>query len=324
MDNIFPSSGSALSGGSDHDRCPRIPKEAPVLLQQIESFVAVAEAANFTHAAQSIHISQPTLSRQVKMLEDELGCALFQRSKRPLRLTEAGEIFYDGMKKALAQMDYTREMTRAAAQGRSGKLSIGFTSGLFAEYIFLDVVNDLKDTCRSLEVTCAKKDAEGLVKDLVNGGVDIAFSLDFPQFEQAGLRVTPLVKIPTVIVMSANHPLAAASAFGRDVFNGQTVYLNAPLQAYRLETWMNQLFDLERIHLVEVGSIDEAYMKVLSEDGLSISNTFDPVLKGNPLYHCYQIPDESLHPFVCAVDSTDNGNAAKDLFLELVRNSKMS
>lgn len=293
-----------------------------MLLQQIESFMAVAESANFTHAAQSTHISQPTLSRQVKMLEDELGCSLFQRSKRPLRLTAAGEIFYDGMKKALSQIDYTREMTRAAAQGKSGKLSIGFTSGLFAEYMFLDVVNDLKETCRSLEVTCTKKDTEGLVKSLASEGVDIAFSLDFPQFEQAGMRVTPLVRVPIVIVMSANHSLAMTNTFDRDALDGQTLFLNAPLQAYRLETWMSGLFNLDRISLVEVSSIDEAYMKVLSEDGLSISNTYDPVLQNNPLYHCYQIPDESLYPFVCAIDKPDNGNAAKELFLELVRHSR--
>lgn len=294
-----------------------------MLLQQIESFIAVAEAANFTHAAQSTHISQPTLSRQVKMLEDELGCTLFQRSKRPLRLTEAGEIFYDGMKRALGQMDYTREMARAAAQGRSGRLSIGFTTGVYAEYMFLDVINDLKDTCRSLDVSCAKKGTEGLVKGLLDESVDVAFSLDFPQFEQAGLRVTPLIEVPTTIVMSAGHPLATKNTIGYDDLDGQTLYLNAPLQAYRLETWMNQLFDLDRIGVVEVGSIDEAYMKVLSEDGLSVSNSFDPVLQNNPLYHCYQVPDESLYPFVCAVDNPNNGNAAKNLFLELVRHSTL-
>ncbi|MBQ9000403.1 MAG: LysR family transcriptional regulator [Eggerthellaceae bacterium] len=294
-----------------------------MLLQQIESFIAVAEAANFTHAAQRTHISQPTLSRQVKMLEDELGCALFQRSKRPLRLTEAGEIFYDGMKRVLGQMDYTREMTRAAAQGRSGKLSIGFTTGIYAEYMFLDVINDLKDTCRSLDVTCAKKDTEGLVKGLLDESIDVAFSLDFPHFEQAGLRVTPLVEVPTVIVMSADHPLATKNTLGYDDLDGQTLYLNAPLQAYRLETWMGQLFNLDRIGLVEVGSIDEAYMKVLSEEGLSISNAFDPILQNNLLYHCYQIPNESLYPFVCAVGNPGKRNAAKELLLELVRRSNL-
>ena len=292
-----------------------------MLLQQIESFMAVAEAANFTHAAQSTHISQPTLSRQVKMLEDELGCSLFQRSKRPLCLTVAGEVFYEGMKKALAQMEYTREMARAAARGKSGKLSIGFTSGIFAEYMFLDVVNDLKETCHSLEVTCTKKDTEDLVKSLASEGVDVAFSLDFPHFSQAGMRVTPLVRVPTVIVMAASHPLAAKNTLDHDALDGQRLFLNAPLQAYRLETWMSGLFNLDRINLVEVGSVDEAYMKVLSEGGLSISNAFDPVLRNNPLYHCYQVPDESLYPFVCAVDKPGNGNAAKDLFLELVRHS---
>ena len=123
--------------------------------------------------------------------------------------------------------------------------------------------------------------------------------------------------------MLANHPLAEMNTLGRDALEGQTLYLNAPTQAYRLDTWMDRLFDVDRVRMVEVGSIDEAYMKVLSEGGLSISNAFDPILRNNPLYHCYQVPDESLHPFVCTVDNPGNGNAAKDLFLELVRHSNL-
>ena len=111
------------------------------------------------------------------------------------------------------------------------------------------------------------------------------------------------------------------NSLGYDSLDGQTLYLNAPLQAYRLETWMSQLFDLDRVRLVEVGSVDEAYMKVLSEDGISVSNSFDLVLRNNPLYHCYQVFDESLYPFVCTVGNPGNGNAARDLFLELVRHS---
>lgn len=294
-----------------------------MLLQQIESFLAVAEAANFTHAAQSLHISQPTLSRQVKLLENNLGFKLFQRGRRPLRLTGAGEVFYDGMKKALSQMDYAREMAYAASIGRHGKLSVGFMSGLYTEYMFLDVVNELKDTCQSLEVRCLKKDLGGLVRGLSGESLDVAFGLDFDVFRDAGLRITSLDRIPTVVVMSARHELARKSALDYEDLRGQTIFLSKPMESYRFEEWARGAFDLADTTILEVESVDEANMMVLSELGFTISNKYDPVFQGNPLYKAILLPDNELYPCVCAIDNPANHNAAKGLFLDLVRHTEI-
>ena len=71
-------------------------------LLQLQYFIAVVETGNFTHAARQVYTSQPTISRQVQMLEDDLGHSLFNLNSKPLRLTDPGQILYEGLKDAIS------------------------------------------------------------------------------------------------------------------------------------------------------------------------------------------------------------------------------
>ena len=83
-------------------------------LQQLKYFITVAEIKNITYAAQRLYTSQPTISRQIQMLEAELGYSLFNRRGKPLKLTEPGKILYEGMKEAISQINYTLETAKIA------------------------------------------------------------------------------------------------------------------------------------------------------------------------------------------------------------------
>lgn len=84
-------------------------------LQQLKYFITVAEIKNITYAAQRLYTSQPTISRQIQMLEAELGYSLFNRRSKPLKLTEPGKILYEGMKEAISQINYTLETAKIAS-----------------------------------------------------------------------------------------------------------------------------------------------------------------------------------------------------------------
>jgi DNA-binding transcriptional LysR family regulator len=95
-------------------------------IKQIRKFVAVAEARNFTRAAEILHMTQPSLSKQISQLEDQLATQLFQRESRPIRLTEAGRRFYED---SLAVLDRVEQMEITARRlGLSGKriFNVGF------------------------------------------------------------------------------------------------------------------------------------------------------------------------------------------------------
>lgn len=96
-------------------------------------FVAVARERNFTRAAEQLHIAQPPLSRQIQALEDELGVSLLIRNSRPLRLTDAGRLFYEQALQILARVGQMQEATRRVGLNQRSVLSIGFVpSTLYA------------------------------------------------------------------------------------------------------------------------------------------------------------------------------------------------
>ena len=95
-------------------------------IRQLQRFIAVAEERNFRRAAARLHVSQPPLSESIRKLEAELGTPLFERTRRRVALTKAGEVFLDRARALLAQLDETLTLTQAVAKGQSGQLTVGF------------------------------------------------------------------------------------------------------------------------------------------------------------------------------------------------------
>src|SRR5690606_41709062 len=98
-------------------------------LRHLRYFVAVAEEKSFNKAAERLYISQPPLSRQIKQLEEEVGVMLIDRDNRPLKLTEAGEFFYDHAVQILAKSDKLKSMTMRKANF-DNSISIGIVSSI--------------------------------------------------------------------------------------------------------------------------------------------------------------------------------------------------
>ena len=94
-------------------------------LRQLRYFVAVAEERNFTRAAERLNMTQPPLSRQIQQIEETVGLALFERGARPLKLTEAGRVFYAQAKRLLEESDELLPLTRRLAQ-LAERIVIGF------------------------------------------------------------------------------------------------------------------------------------------------------------------------------------------------------
>lgn len=285
-------------------------------LIQLRYFILVAETGNFTHAAKQGYTSQPTISRQIQMLEDEIGYPLFNRNSKPICLTEPGRILYEGVKEAISQIQYTLNMAAIAGEGKSGSLSISFQAGYYSEYMFFPIINELRENWPSLQVRCNKMYSWEQIKGLKNGSVDIAIGLEFPHWEKSGFWVKPLKEVETLVVMSSYHRLAGKQKLEYHDLCGETFFLTAP-NGYQVDKIFKNRFDLTDVRQVEVNSSEIAYFKVLSDNGLTISNPYDPVLLNSPLYHAIKFDAEYTDFYVCATNP-ENKNPVINFFMDSI------
>ena len=189
-------------------------------LRHLRYFVAVAEEGGITNAAERrLHTAQPSLSRQIRDLELEVGVALLERSARGIALTPAGRIFLDHARLALLQVEAAGEAARRAAQPEKAAFVIGFLAG--QELVWLpETLRILREEQPGLEITLASQSSPELAGALMRGKVDVAFLRR--EAQAPGLAFKFLVKEPLVVVLPAGHRLAARKEISPRDLAGET------------------------------------------------------------------------------------------------------
>ena len=144
-------------------------------LRHLRYFVAVAEAGSLTVAAeQLLHTAQPSLSRQIRDLEYEVGAALFTRSAKGIELTAAGRVFLDHAKLALAQAEAAVQAARRAALPAKPSFALGFLTGQEMDWL-PEAMNILRDELPKIDVTVSSQSSPLLAEGLMHGKLDLAF-----------------------------------------------------------------------------------------------------------------------------------------------------
>lgn len=175
-------------------------------LRHLRYFVAVAEEGSLTNAAERrLHTAQPSLSRQIRDLEREIGVKLLARGARGIELTDAGRAFLDHARLALMQVDAAGDAARRAAQPEKVAFVIGFLTG--HEVMWLpEALRILREEAPGVEITLASQSSPELAGALMRGKVDVAFLRR--EAPAPGLAFRFLIKEPLVVVLPANHRLA--------------------------------------------------------------------------------------------------------------------
>jgi LysR family cyn operon transcriptional activator len=174
-------------------------------LRHLRYFDAVAETLNFTRAAERLHVTQSTLSHQIKQLEDEIGAALFDRSGKRVRLTETGEILRSHMTPALEQIDLGLQALRAPAEAITGSIRLGTTPSFNTQMVPQCVATLLKSYA-GIAVTVEELAAGQILKRLRSGHLDMAVS--YPPNDGGDLWFEPLYNEELRLVVAASHALA--------------------------------------------------------------------------------------------------------------------
>lgn len=186
------------------------PARCPMELRHLQHFIAVAEEQSFTRAAQRVHIVQSALSTSIRTLEEELQAKLFVRGTRRIWLTPAGRAFLGSAREALRVLDDGR-VTVADIEGlRSGSLSLGTVHSLPAFLDLPELLARFHARNPRIEVRLRQGDAAGLLEQLQQGRLDLAF---VPLLDPPDDIVTGVIACEDLVVVShPGHPLARLEA----------------------------------------------------------------------------------------------------------------
>jgi LysR family hca operon transcriptional activator len=179
-------------------------------LRHLRYFVAVAEAGSLTVAAeQRLHTAQPSLSRQIRDLEYEIGAQLLTRSARGIELTAAGRAFLEHARLALAQTEAAVEAARRAARPAKPSFALGFLTGQEMDWL-PEAMNILRNELPSIDVTVSSDYSPRLADGLMRGKLDLAFLR--PEPEIPDLEYKTVMKEPLVVILPSDHRLASCQA----------------------------------------------------------------------------------------------------------------
>ncbi|MBD2212970.1 LysR family transcriptional regulator [Calothrix sp. FACHB-156] len=180
-------------------------------LRHLRYFIAVAEERNFSYAAQRLHIAQPPLSQQISALEAEIGVKLFDRKKRPLQLTSAGQVFLAEARLVLTQIEHAIVQTQRASRGEIGELIVGTNSSI-ANSLLPDMLRIFRDRFPDVKLVLRELTAAQQIQELHNRRLDIAFDRLLNSYQQnTGLCYLPIGRESLVIALPKTHPLASQS-----------------------------------------------------------------------------------------------------------------
>ena len=222
-------------------------------LRHLRYFVAVAEEGSLTLAAERrLHTAQPSLSRQIRDLEYEVGAELMTRGVRGIELTAAGRAFLEHARLALAQADAAIEAARLAARPTKQSFALGFLTGQEMDWM-PGAMDLLRSQLADLEVTVSSDTSPELAEALSRGRIDLAFMRAETGRPELAYRV--VATEPLVLVLPSDHRLASRKTIAIEEIAGETfigMSKTAPVLARIIETYLKRnAVPLHRGHRID-------------------------------------------------------------------------
>ncbi|WP_244818373.1 LysR family transcriptional regulator [Caballeronia sp. Lep1P3] len=238
-------------------------------LRQLRYFVAVAEEMNITRAANRLHMTQPPLSRQIQQIEESVGLPLFERGVRPLRLTEAGRIFYAQAKRLIDGSEELVPLTRKLAQLKE-RIVIGFVPS--AIYGALPgAIRAFREAAPHIELSLIEMFTVEQLGALKGGRIDVGFGR--LRFDDVQLVREVLVEERMVAALPETHALAASDTVTLDALADETliVYPSAPRPSYadqQVSAFRDHALEPRAVH--EVRELQTALGLVAAQVGVTL------------------------------------------------------
>lgn len=177
-------------------------------VRRLYYFLVVAEELHFTRAARRLHIAQPPLSYQIQQLERDLDVQLFERTRRSVRLTDAGHVLLGEARRIFGQMEQTVRMVQRVGHGEVGLLRLGFVPSASNSVLPVSL-RIYQQRFPNVQLSLKEMNPDQLVREIHERHIDVAF-LYLP-LDDGDLHTRPVLREPLVVVLPAMHALSTAA-----------------------------------------------------------------------------------------------------------------
>ncbi|TCB80012.1 DNA-binding transcriptional regulator HcaR [Acinetobacter sp. ANC 4173] len=221
-------------------------------LRHLRYFITVAEELNFSKAALKLYTAQPSLSQQIKDLEEDVGVQLLYRTKRKVELTEEGAVFLEQARLTLAQADKAIAMARQVAQAKQQMLRIGFVP--VAEMkIFPYVLPNLRVQNPDLKIELLSMNNTEQMRLLKKGELDITFTRH--NFHSDEIESQFVLREPLIFLLPKDHPLAKYERIPIKALNGIDFIIPAVEQS---QTLHQTILEFAKANSIEFNIVQKA------------------------------------------------------------------
>ncbi|WP_411682177.1 LysR family transcriptional regulator [Clostridium thailandense] len=179
-----------------------------ITITQIEYFIAAAKYLNFTEAARNLYVSQSSLSKQIAMIEEEVGVQLFIRTNRDVSLTLAGQVLFKELSGIPEHISIAIEKSRQYNLMENGTIRIGCLEAMDTSTFLPAIIKKFKQTYPNVNLVLERHSFKLLRERIINGTLDIIFTLSFESDDSLGIDSETLYHGNGYIIMEASNPLA--------------------------------------------------------------------------------------------------------------------
>jgi DNA-binding transcriptional LysR family regulator len=282
-----------------------------ISFQKIKVFLTAAKYENLTKAADELHMTQASVSRNIVSMELELGVALFIRHKRRVRLTNAGAALVKDLSAIVRQTEKAIDNAHKLQQNQFNWLSIGDYSTTPIDAYLLPVTQKFEEENPGVELVIERLDPIGLLEKLKEGKYDAVFfaSTGMSILDEEGLNHIPVLSLNPCIIISNTHPLFGKEYLGVEDFKGQTmVAMHGAYERYWL--FIKEVCADIKLDYGEVRFVDNPHtlaMELRRGDYMTIMDRcFAPIDIGQLRY--IELPDCKKKCGFVLVYSPDNTN----------------
>lgn len=193
-------------------------------IRRLRYFVTLAEELHFRRSADKLGVSQPPLSMAIRSLESELGVALFDRSRRAVSLTAAGQRFHTDAKRILASLSEAVLAAKRAGEGEEGQLRIGLTPSAAFNRIVPSILRTYRARFPAVDFSLSEANTLVQVEAVRAGTLDGAFVRP-TDIKLVGLVATTVLEEPMLAAIPSRHRLAKAETIALSALKGETIIL---------------------------------------------------------------------------------------------------